>query len=99
MIKGQWYAAKLFIKQCKNCLCGQELTPRGYNAYNYYCKIVFEEYNPVTMADFMFEDIVTEQMKYSNVDRRSAAIILGGELARHMKPWDFWKQKRKIIGG
>lgn len=98
-IKGKWYTVKQTCVQFKNFVTGQELTPKGHDAYEYYCKVIFDGYEPVSMAELMFEDTLKEKIEKLGMDRKSAAIVTAGHLAKHIKPWDFWKKEHKIIGG
>ena len=98
-IKGKWYTVKQTAIQMKNFVIGQSLTPKGHAAYDYYCKVIFNGYEPVSMAELMFEDTLKEKIERLGMTRKDAAIVTAGHLAHHIAPWDFWKKEHKVIGG
>ena len=69
----------------------------GYEAYDYYCKVIFDAYEPVSYAEVMYENELKNLMEQFELDRKSAAILSAGQLAKGMPPWIFWKKPHKII--
>lgn len=98
-IKGKWYTARQTCQQFGHWVTGRVLTPKGHEAYDYYCKVIFDAYEPVSYAELMYEDELKNLMKEYELDRKSAAILSAGQLAKGIPPWDFWKKSHKIISG
>ena len=98
-IKGKWYTARQTYQQFGHWMTGRTLTPQGNEAYDYYCKVIFDAYEPVSYAELMYEDELKNLMKAYELDRKSAAILSAGQLAKGIPPWDFWKKSHKIISG
>lgn len=97
-LKTKWYPIKQTCQQLGNFITGRTLTHKGQQAYDYYCKVIFENYNPVSYADLMAEDELQKMMNTMHCDHRSAAILLAGTLAKSIAPWEFWKKKYHIVG-
>ena len=99
-VKSKWYTVKQTCQQFHNWIKGESLTPKGHDAYDYYCKIIFNGYQPVSYAECMFEEDIKQIMSAcENLDRKSAAILRAGQLAKHIVPWEFIKKEHKVIGG
>lgn len=96
-LKTKWYPIKQTCQQFGNFVIGRTVTSRGDQAYDYYCKVIFENYDPINYSDLMAEDELQKMMSDANCDRRSAAILLAGTLAKSIAPWEFWKKKYHIV--
>ena len=98
-IKTKWYTVKQTSQQLWHFVSGHSLTRKGHEAYDYFCKVIFDNYEPETYADFLYEEELTDLMeKVKLEDRKSAAILMAGTLAKCMTPWEFHKKERKIVG-
>ena len=42
-IKGKWYTARQTCQQFGHWMTGRTLTQKGNEAYDYYCKVIFDE--------------------------------------------------------
>ena len=101
--RSKWLVCKLTAIQVMNVyIRGEEISEKGLALYDYCAKVAFDNYEPVSFQDTMFEDIIQEDMKkYQLTERKHAAMITGGTLAHHMRPKVFWSDERpgKLIGG
>lgn len=98
-IKSKWYSIRQTGQQLGHWITGRVLTPKGHEAYDYYCKVIFNAYEPVSYAEIMYENELKSLMKQFELDRKSAAIFSAGQLAKGIPPWIFWKKPHKIISG
>ena len=97
-IKSKWFSVVQTVQQTWNWVKDETLTPKGHEAYDYYCKVIFDDYQPVSLAETMLEDDMQKFMKEIELeDRRSAAILSAGRLAKHIAPWDFKKKEHKVV--
>lgn len=96
-IRSKWYTVRQTGQQLCHWITGHILTPKGYEAYDYYCKVIFDAYEPVSYAETMYEDELKNLMEQFELDRKSAAILSAGQLAKGIPPWIFWKKSHKII--
>lgn len=51
----------------------KELTERGINQLIYYGKIVYNNYKPITMAEFSYEEELNEMINNFKIKRKEAA--------------------------
>lgn len=98
-VKAHWYTIRQTCQQLGHFITGHGLTAKGQEAYNYFCKVIFDEYEPVTYAETMYEQELQDSMNRNEMDRKSAAIIMAGTLAKYITPWDFKKKPHKIVSG
>lgn len=94
-VKGKWITCKLTFNQIVNVyIKGNGATAKGIMLYDYCIKVAFDNYEPQTYQEMMLENTIQEEMKNSNCDRKTAAMLCGGYIAQHMKPSDFWSSDR-----
>lgn len=98
-IKSKWYSMKQTCQQFGHFIAGRGLTERGHAAYDYLCKVIFDGYKPTTYAETMYEEELKGMMQETKLDRKSAAILMAGTLAKCITPWDFKKKAHKIVSG
>ena len=96
-INSIWCTIKQTGQQFSHWMTGCVLTPKGHEAYDYYCKVIFDAYEPVSYAETMYEDELKNFMEQFKIDRKSAAILSAGQLAKGIPPWIFWKKPHKVI--
>ena len=90
--------ARLFVRQVLNSLTGNTSTQKGINFYDYCTKVIFENYEPQTFADTMFEDEIKSHMKSADMSRKDSAIVTASILAGFMTPAEFAKRPYKVYG-
>ena len=94
--RGKYLICKLTCNQIINVyIKGTEVSEKGLKLYDYCAKVAFEDYQPQTYQEQMFEDRIKEDMqRYQQTERKHGAMILGGSLAQHIRPSVFWSDER-----
>lgn len=92
------YRVRLFARQTLNFFLGHQSTDKGIRFYDYCTKIIFENYEPKTFADTMFEDEIKSYMISADMNRHDSAMMIASTFASFMTPVEFAKRPYKVYG-
>lgn len=90
--------ASLTAAQIKNMICGYHVSERGFELYRYYCRVFNEGVELQTYAEQMYEEDLNEMLPVDEgFSREDKAGYMALILAKHMTPWEYWKEPYQVL--